>query len=232
MEEIINNRLFGVVISLGMFQMGRYIFLKTKLPIFNPLLIGAGGVILFLKIFNIPLETYMNGGGIIEFFLAPATTVLVVPLYRQIDKLKKYYLPILVGGLVGSITAILSVVILGKLLNLDELLLKSFVPKSITTPFGIEASNLIGGVPSITVFAIIVTGVTGYIVAPVLFKFMGDVHPVAKGVGIGVSSHAVGTSKAIEMGEIEGAMSALSIVIAGIITILIIQIFLALNFNF
>lgn len=229
MEEIVNNRLFGIVISIGMFQIGRYIFLKTKLPIFNPLLIGAGGVIVFLKIFNISLESYMNGGGIIEFFLAPATTVLVVPLYRQIDKLKKYYLPILVGGFIGSLTAISSVFFLGKLLKLDDQILKSFIPKSITTPFGIEASQLIGGVPSITVFSIIVTGITGYVVAPFLFKILGEVHPIAKGVGIGVSSHAVGTSKAIEMGEIEGAMSALSIVVAGIMTIVILQIFVALS---
>ena len=229
MEEILNNKLFGVVISLGMFQIGRYIFLKTKLPICNPLLIAAAGVIIVLKVFEIPLESYMNGGQIIEFFLAPATTVLVVPLYRQIDKLKKYYIPILVGGFVGSLTAVGSVVILGKILNLDDQLLRSFIPKSVTTPFGIEASLIIGGVPSLTVFSIIVTGITGYIFSPLIFKFMGDIHPIAKGVGIGVSSHAMGTSKAIEMGEIEGAMSALSIVVAGIMTILMIQIFSILN---
>ncbi|MGL5051898.1 MAG: LrgB family protein [Fusobacteriaceae bacterium] len=229
MEEILNNKLFGVVISLGMFQIGRYIFLKTKLPICNPLLIAAAGIIIVLKVFNIPLESYMNGGGMIEFFLAPATTVLIVPLYRQIDKLKKYYLPILVGGFVGSLTTIVSVILLGKLFNLDEQLLRSFIPKSITTPFGMEASLMVGGIPSLTVFSIIVTGITGYIVAPFLFKWIGDIHPIAKGVGMGVSSHALGTSKAIEMGEVEGAMSALSIVIAGIMTILIIRIFLAFN---
>ncbi|MGL4533526.1 MAG: LrgB family protein [Fusobacteriaceae bacterium] len=229
MEEILNSKFFGVVISLGMFQIGRYIFLKTKFPICNPLLIAAAGIIIVLKVFNIPLKSYMNGGGMIEFFLAPATTVLVVPLYRQIDKFKKYYLPILVGGFVGSLTTIISVVLLGKLFNLDEQLIRSFIPKSITTPFGMEASLMVGGIPSLTVFSIIVTGITGYIVSPFIFKLMGNIHPIAKGVGIGVSSHAVGTSKAIEMGEVEGAMSALSIVIAGIMTILIIRILLAFN---
>ncbi|MGL6119151.1 MAG: LrgB family protein [Fusobacteriaceae bacterium] len=229
MEEILNSKFFGVVISLGMFQIGRYIFLKTKFPICNPLLIAAAGIIIVLKVFNIPLKSYMNGGGMIEFFLAPATTVLVVPLYRQIDKFKKYYLPILVGGFVGSLTTIISVVLLGKLFNLDEQLIRSFSPQSITTPVGLEASLMVGGIPSLTVFSIIVTGITGYIVSPFIFKLMGNIHPIAKGVGIGVSSHAVGTSKAIEMGEVEGAMSALSIVIAGIMTILIIRILLAFN---
>lgn len=224
MEFIFDNKIFGMVLSLGMFQLGKYIFEKTKLPIFNPILVAGIGIIIFLKFFNIPLENFNQGSGIIEFFLAPATVLLAIPLYRQSKLLKKYWFPVIVGGVVGSVVAVLSVYLGGKILGIDYQLILSFIPKSITTPLGIELSQMIGGIPSITVFSIVVTGITGNIVAVYLYKFLGDLHPIAKGVGIGVSSHAVGTSKAIEMGEIEGAMSALSIIIAGIVTIIVVKI--------
>ena len=128
----------------------------------------------------------------------------------------------------GAATAIISTVLLGKLLGIDKLLLLSFMPKSITTPIGIELSKLLGGVPAITIFAILVTGIAGNVLAPMVCRYFKIKHPVAKGIGIGISSHAVGTSKALEMGEIEGAMSALSIVISGIITFIIAPFFIFL----
>lgn len=224
MEFMFNNKLFGVVFSIGMFQLGKYIQEKTKFPIFNPILVAGVGIILTLKIFDIPLEYYNQGSSMIDFFLPPATVLLAMPLYRQFGLLKKYWLPVIVGGCAGSLVAILSIYFGGKLLGIDQKLILSFIPKSITTPFGMELSEMIGGIPSITVFSIVITGITGNVVAVYLYKFLGDLHPIAKGVGIGVSSHAGGTSKAIEMGEIEGAMSALSIVVAGIITIFMTQI--------
>lgn len=224
MEFMFNNKLFGVVFSIGMFQLGKYIMEKTKCPIFNPILVAGIGIILTLKIFNIPLEYYNQGSGMIDFFLPPATVLLALPLYRQLGLLKKYWLPVIVGGCVGSLVAILSIYLGGKLMGIDQKLILSFIPKSITTPFGMELSQMIGGIPSITVFSIVITGITGNVVAVYLYKFLGNLHPIAKGVGIGVSSHAGGTSKAIEMGEVEGAMSALSIVVAGIITIFMTQI--------
>lgn len=221
MESLTNTPLFGVVISLVAFEIGKYIFNKTKLALFNPLLIGTIIVMGFLNYFKVPVSNYMVGGDLILFFLAPATVVLAVPLYRQLNLLKKNFLPIMVGGVVGSLTAIISVVVLGKIMGIDQKLLLSFMPKSITTPIGIELSTLLGGIPSITVFAIIVTGIIGNVSAPYVCSLCRIKHPVAKGIGIGISSHAVGTSRAIEMGEVEGAMSALSIVIAGILTIAI-----------
>lgn len=230
MEMLLGNKLFGVVLSLLMFQVGKYIFEKTRFPLFNPLLVAGVLIIGIFKTFNIPLRYYTEGSGIIEFFLAPATVLLAIPLYRQLDQLKKYWLPIITGGVVGSVTAIMSVYFGGKLLGIDAQLIRSFMPKSITTAFGIELSEMIGGIPSITVFSIVVTGITGNIMAVFLYKLLGDIHPIAKGVGIGVASHAVGTSKAIEMGEIEGAMSALSIVIAGVVTIVAVQVILPFLF--
>ena len=221
LEIFTNNPFFGIIISLIAFEIGRIVFKKTKMALFNPLLIGTMIVILFLNFFEIPVSNYMQGGNLIVFFLAPATVVLAIPLFRQINLLKKNFIPIMAGGVVGSIVAIVSVVVLGKLMKIDEQLLLSFMPKSITTPIGIELSTLLGGIPSITVFAIVVTGITGNVTAPYILSTFRIKHPVAKGIGIGISSHAVGTSRAIEMGEIEGAMSALSIVIAGILTIII-----------
>lgn len=221
MEGITSNPLFGVIISLIAFEIGKFIFEKTKMAIFNPLLIATLIVMGFLQIFNISVGDYMLGGNLIVFFLAPATVVLAIPLYQKMDLLKKYFIPIIGGGIVGAIVAIISVIILGKILGIDHQLLVSFMPKSITTPIGIELSKMLGGIPSITVFAIIITGITGNVTAPFIYTIFKIKNPIAKGLGLGISSHAVGTSRAIEMGEVEGAMSALAIVIAGILTIIL-----------
>ena len=221
MEGITNNPLFGVIISLIAFEIGKFIFNKTKLAIFNPLLIATIIVMGFLNFFHITVVDYMLGGNLIVFFLAPATVVLAIPLFQQIDLLKKHFIPIIGGGIVGAVVAILSVIILGKLLGIDHQLLVSFMPKSITTPIGIELSKMLGGIPSITVFAIIITGITGNVTAPFIYSIFRIKNPIAKGLGLGISSHAVGTSRAIEMGKVERAMSALSIVIAGILTIIL-----------
>ncbi|QNM16069.1 MULTISPECIES: LrgB family protein [Fusobacterium] len=217
--QVTNTPLFGVIISLVAFEIGMFIFKKTKLAIFNPLLIATIIVMGFLHFTGVEVKNYMLGANFVVFFLAPATVVLAVPLFQKIDLLKKYFIPIIGGGIIGAITAIVSVVIIGKLLGIDHNLLLSFMPKSITTPIGIEVSRMLGGIPSITVFAIIITGITGNVAAPFIYSVFRVKHPVAKGLGLGISSHAVGTSRAIEMGEIEGAMSALSIVIAGILTL-------------
>ena len=225
---IFNTPLFGLILTISAFHIGLFIFKKTKFPIFNPLLIGIVIAMGVMSFFNIPLDYFRRGGDYMTFLLAPATISLALPLYKQLDKLKQNFLPIIIGSLVGAATAIVSTVLLGKLLGIDKLLLVSFMPKSITTPIGIELSKLLGGVPAITIFAIIVTGIVGNVLAPAVCKCFKIKHPVAKGIGIGISSHAVGTSKALEMGEVEGAMSALSIVVSGIITFLIAPLFIFL----
>ncbi|MGL5088937.1 MAG: LrgB family protein [Cetobacterium sp.] len=219
--ESLNNPLFGLVISFLAFEIGNFLFKKTNFPLFNPLLVGSALVLAFLYYFSIPLEYYSKGGNMIEFFLVPATVLLAVPLYKQLGLLKKYYFPVLIGGLVGAITTISSTIILAKILGIDRSLLISFIPKSITTPIGIEVSKTLGGIIPITIFAIVITGISGNIFAVTICKIFKIDHPVAKGVAIGISSHAGGTAKAIEIGEVEGAMSALSIVVAGIITLIL-----------
>lgn len=218
-EEILNNPFFGVILSLISYRIGERLFRKTKLAVFNPFLISLLICISFLKFFDIPLEWYNKGGDIIAFFLAPATVALALPLYRQLPLLRQYAVPVAVGGLVGAVTAIVSVVLFGKLLGIDNTLLVSFLPKSITTPLGLELSRMIGGVPAITVVAIMITGLTGNILSPAVYRLCRISHPVAKGLGLGVSSHVFGTNRALEMGETEGAMSALALVFAGLLTV-------------
>lgn len=220
-EEILNNPFFGILLSLLSYRIGELLFKKTKLSFFNPFLISLLICLAFLQIFDIPLEWYNKGGDIIAFFLAPATVALALPLYRQLPLMRQYAAPVAVGGIVGALTAIVSVVVFGKVLGIDKALLVSFLPKSITTPLGIELSRMIGGVPAITVVAIMITGLTGNILSPVIYKLCRIKHPVAKGLGLGVSSHVFGTNRALEMGETEGAMSALALVFAGLLTIVL-----------
>ena len=219
MDIFTNNMFFGIFISLIAFEIGLFIYRKTKFPLFNPLLIAAILVIAFLKIFNIDFDTYNKGGQFINIFLGPATIVLAVPLYKNLHLLKKNFLPIFAGIFIGSLVSVLSVISISIFLGLDNSLTISLLSKSVTTPIGIEITNSLGGVSSITVLAIVLSGIIGAVVGPTVFKVLKINHPIAKGVSLGTASHAVGTSKALEIGETEGAMSSLSIGVAGIITV-------------
>lgn len=219
MDIFTNNMFFGIFISLVAFEIGLFIYKKTKFPLFNPLLIATIIVIGFLKISNIDFDTYNQGGQFINIFLGPATIVLAVPLYKNLNLLKKNFLPIISGIFVGSLVSVLSVISISFFLGLDNTLTVSLLSKSVTTPIGIEITNTLGGVTSITVLAIILSGIIGAIVGPTVFKILRINSPIARGISLGTASHAVGTSKALEIGEQEGAMSSLSIGVAGIITV-------------
>jgi len=221
MRLFFSTPLFGVLLSLVAFEIGLFINRKTKISVLNPLLIALCLIIIVLKGLNITFEQYNVGGQIITFFLAPATVALAIPLYKNIQLLKKNALPILGGIFVGSTVGIISIILMAKAFNLDLVLGLSLVPKSITTPIGMEVSKQLGGIPEITVAAIIVTGLTGTIMAESIFKLLKIKDPVAIGIAIGTSAHALGTTKAIEMGEVEGAMSGLAIGIAGLMTVFI-----------
>ncbi|MGL5376948.1 MAG: LrgB family protein [Cetobacterium sp.] len=216
------NSLLSILISLVAFQIGVYIYKKTKITLLNPLLIGISLVIFTLIKLDIPLSQYNKGTEIITFFLAPATVVLAVPLYNQIEILKKNIVPILVGITMGSLSAILSVIYLSKLVNLERNVLISILPKSITTAIGIEITKSLNANTGLTIVAIVSTGIVGAAIGPAICKLTKIDNSIAKGVAIGTASHAVGTSKAIELGEVEGAMSGLAIGIAGIITVFLI----------
>ena len=221
MTDIITSPVFGVIISLIAYEIGALIKQKLKLSIFNPLLIAIIILIAFLLKFNIKYDDYNNGGQVISFFLAPATVALALPLYKKFSLFKENAMPILVGILCGTISGIISVIALGKLFNLSGELTKSLIPKSITTPIGMALAKQLGGLPSIAVVAIIITGILGSIIGPFLYKILKINDKVAMGIAMGCASHAVGTAKAMEIGETEGAMSSLTIAISGIITVLI-----------
>lgn len=219
MNNLFSNPLFGIIISVVAFEIGSFIYKKTKFPFFNPLLISVTLIILFLQCFSIDLKSYNNGASIINFFLAPSTVVLAVPLYKKINLLKAHAIPIIVGITTGSIAGIISIIYLCKLFNLDTKLSISMIPKSITTPIGIEISKQLGGIPAITVVVIIITGIMGAIIGPLVCKAFKIKDSVALGISLGTASHAIGTTKAMEIGEVEGAMSSLAIGIAGVLTV-------------
>ena len=221
MRELFATPIFALLISILAYEIGIFINRKTKIAFFNPLMIAILLVIGTLLVLNIPLGDYKKGGDFISMFLTPATVILSVPLYKNIKSLKKDYIAILGGVIVGCITAIASIWALAKAFGLPRELLTSLIPKSITTPLGIELSNQLGGIPSVTVASIIITGIVGAVFAQWILKICRITDKTAKGIAIGTASHALGTTKAVELGETEGAMSGLAIGLAGLITVIV-----------
>lgn len=220
MEALFTSPYFGVALSVITFGIGVKLQQKTKSAVCNPLIIAIVLTIAVLLIFKIPYDSYNAGGEIINMFLAPATACLAVSIYTKLSVLKKYWLPIIVGCIAGSLASMGSVYVMCRLFGLDDSLTMSMLPKSVTTPIAIGVAQAHGGVIPVTVVAVIFTGILGSITAPMLIRLFRVSDSVAAGLAIGACSHAVGTSKAIEIGEIEGAMSGLAIGICGIVTVL------------
>ena len=218
--------MFGIILTIIAFEIGVTIRNKWRNPLLNPILIATILIIGFLTITGISYDTYKVGGDYISFFLGPVTVLLAVPLYRHIQALKSNWLPILTGIIVGSAASIGSVIACAKIFGLSKTLMLSLLPKSITIPMGSVVSEQIGGIPSITIVSIVITGITGAVTAPLVCRFFHIKNPVAQGVAIGTSSHALGTTKAMEIGEVQGAMSSLSIGVAGVVTVFITPILL------
>ena len=218
--ELCASPMFGIALSILTFWIGVKIQKKTKLVICNPLIISIVLCIGVLLIFKIPYESYNEGGSIINMFLGPATACLAVSIYTKLELLKKNWLPILVGCAAGSLTSMVSVFLLCKLMGLDESMTMSLIPKSVTTPIAVSISGAHGGIVPVTVVAVIFTGILGSMLAPTLIRIFRMKDSITAGLAIGACSHAVGTSKAIEIGETEGAMSGLAIGICGILIVL------------
>ncbi|WP_291633871.1 LrgB family protein [Clostridium sp.] len=221
MNDLIISPVFGVLTSLIAYEIGIYIKKKGRLSIFNPLLIAIIILIFFLTKLHIKYEDYNNGGQIISFFLYPATVALALPMYKKFTLFKENAIPILIGILSGAISGVICVVFTSKLFGFSNVLIESLIPKSITTPIGIVLSNQLGGLPSITVVAIIMTGIIGSIGGPFLYDVFKIKDKVALGIAMGASSHALGTARAMEIGETEGAMSGLTMAISGIVAVIL-----------
>ena len=216
---------FGVVISLLAYELGMLLKKKFGLPIFNPLLISIAVVIVFLAVFDIDYQNYNDGAKYLSYLLTPATVCLAIPLYEQIDLLKKNYKAVFAGILSGVLTSLVTVFVLAKLMKLNHTEYITLLPKSITTAIGMGISEELGGYVTITVAIIVLTGVVGNIFGEIICKIFHITEPISKGLALGTSSHAIGTAKAMEMGEVEGAMSSLSIAVSGILTVIFASVF-------
>ena len=211
---------FGAVLSLIAYEAGLLMKKKFKLAILNPLLIATVCVMVVLLLFKVEYQHYNEGAKYISYLLTPATVCLAVPLYQQLELLKKNLKAVAGGITAGVLASLISVLLLAKLFSLSHEQYVTLLPKSITTAIGMGISEELGGIQTITVAVIIVTGILGNVIAEFVCKFFRIEEPIAKGLALGTASHAIGTAKAMELGKIEGAMSSLSIVVSGILTVI------------
>lgn len=224
-EFIENSVFFGAVISLLAYELGLILKKKFRLAIFNPLLIAILCVMGVLVVMDVDYDTYNEGGKYISYLLTPATVCLAVPLYQQLALLKKNIKAVAAGIVSGVLASGVSVFLLAKLFGLSHEEYVTLLPKSITTAIGMGVSEELGGIVTITVAVIIITGVLGNMIAEAVLKIAHIEEPVARGLAIGTSSHAVGTAKAMELGQVEGAMSSLAIAVAGLLTVIASSVF-------
>lgn len=221
MNEIFSSQAFGIMLALLFYIFGNFLYQKTKIPLFNPLLIATILLIIYIQIAHIDINTFLTDLSGINVFLGPLIVSLAVPIAKQIDLIKKNLIPILVGSFVGAFVSILSVIILGRILNLNDDIISSIIPKSSTTPIAIEVSSRLGGIRAITVAVVVLTAVIGAVIIPFIIKVLKIKDPRIIGMGLGSTSHAVGTAKAIEIDPIAGAISGISLVVSGVATALI-----------
>lgn len=221
MNEILQSPLFGISLTLITYCIGNFIYNKFKYTLFSPFILSLIMVIGFLLIFKIPTESYKNGGSIIQMLLAPATCAIAISMYKQLKTIKENLIPILIGTFSGSLASIISIIILCKLFNLDKDISVSILPKTVTNAIAISLTEQKGGIVPITVTCVVITGILGAILSPILIKLLKLKNPISIGLAIGTSSHGVGTSKAIEIGETEGALSGIAMGLAGVMTVLL-----------
>ena len=208
---------FGAL-TVIVFALASQLQKKTKMVVLNPIMISGFAIIGFLSVLDIPVDVYQDGCRVLSYLLTPATICLAISFYEQIGKMKKHLLPILVGVLTGVLCSAGSIYLLAKLFALPDTILFSLLPKSVTSAIGIPLSEEIGGIGALTMAAISITGISGNILAPFYCKLFRLEDPISQGVAIGTASHVIGTTRAIEMGELIGAVSSLSLTVAAIVT--------------
>ena len=212
------NPISGMLLTIGCYWVGQMIYDKTKWTVLQPILTSSVVIIFFLIYAEIPYDVYYQQNMVLNYILPLTAVVLAVPLYRNLSVLRKHMLPILAGITAGTIVTMTAIVAIGKLIGTDKSILVSMLPKSATNPIAIEVSAIIGGIPSLTVTFVVVTGIFGGVFGPELLKLMRVKNEVAKGIALGSMSHAVGTARAFKEGEVEGSMSSLAMAIAGTLT--------------
>lgn len=219
-EFLIDSMFFGTVVSLAAYETGLLLKRKFKLAILNPLLIGTICVMAVLLLLKVEYKHYNQSAKYLSYLLTPATVCLALPLYQQLELLKKNLKAVVSGITAGVLASLASVLLLARLFSLSHEQYVTLLPKSITTAIGMGISRELGGIETITVAVIIITGILGNILAEIVFRIFRIQEPIARGLSLGTASHAIGTAKAMEIGEIEGAMSSLAIAVAGLLTVL------------
>lgn len=219
-DFLLQSQYFGLVLSIFIYLLAVELKARLKHPLLNPLLLSCIALIALLMLTGLPYDEYQKSASLLSYLLTPATVCLAIPMYKQWKLLKDNVAAVLSSILLGSLGSMGSIWLLGSLLHLAEEHIVTLLPKSITTAIGMGVSEEAGGIVALTVAAIVLTGILGNILAEPLFRLLRIRHPIARGLALGTSAHAVGTAKALELGEIEGAMSSLSIVIAGLVTVI------------
>lgn len=217
--ELTKDPLFGMFLTLITFVLFKKLSDKVKSSLLNPLVLSLIFIIVFLETFKIPYENYYNGAEIFNTMIIPATVALAIPLYKNFNLLKKYYKEILfsIGFSTLVLTSLLAISM--ALLDVDKEILSSVLPKSVTTAIAVGVSEQIQGIQAITIIMVIICGNIGAVFGELIFDIFHIHHPIAQGISLGTTSHAVGTSKAIELGEIQGSMSGLAIIVTGLFTV-------------
>ena len=210
---------FGVAVSIAAYEAGSLLKKKYHSALFNPLLLSVAATIVLLVLFRIDYDTYYEGAKYLSYLLTPATVCLAIPMYEQLELLKKNLKAVMVGILSGVLMSLGCILVMAIVFGLNHETYVTLLPKSITTAIGMGVSEELGGYVTITVATIVITGVLGNIIGEGLCKLFHIEEPIAKGVALGTASHAIGTARAMEMGEIEGAMASLSIAVAGLLTV-------------
>lgn len=222
LKPLLSGEVFLLALTLGAFLLGIYLYKRLRFSLLQPLLIAIAIIIPFLKIADIDYHTFYEQTRVLNFMLGPSVVALGYVLYEQIEHIKGNVISILTSVFIGSVVGILSVILVAKLFGADQILLASLAPKSVTTPIAISIAQNTGGVPELAVAFVVICGVFGGLVGPMILRSMGVKSKIAKGLAMGSASHALGTVRAMEMGALEGAISGLAIGIMGIMTALLI----------
>lgn len=224
-DTILASPLFGIVLTAIAWCIGLWAQKKTKHILCNPLVVATVLIIICLVVFRIPYSAYQTGGDLITLMLGPTTAVLALNIYHQKALLKEYFFPVVIGCLAGSLVSVASVLLLCRLMVLDSAITNALLPKSVTAAIAMAIAESRGGIVGITTASVMVTGSIGAIFAPSFAKIFHVTDPVAEGVAIGACSHALGTTKALEIGPLQGAMSSIAICICGITTSILVLFF-------
>ena len=217
-DTVLSSPFFALALTCLAWTVGVWLQKKTGMILCNPVIVSTVLIILVLVLLRIPYSTYSTGSSYISMMLGPVTAVLALNIYNQRRLLGKYFIPVVVGCLAGSLTSVGSILLLCKLLSVDSAITASLLPKSVTTAIALAVSGNRGGIAGVTMAAVLISGSMGAIFAPLFANVFRIKDPVAEGIAIGACSHAIGTSKALEIGQLQGGMSSIAICICGIIT--------------